>query len=149
MTIKEIFEDYEFEKPNLKPFDTVVKESPRGMMSFGKNGYVVVPDKMPLDYFNSYYGFLDDSAVGGLTFGGYLTVTDGKIRVLYLDSPSSGHEDKLSKEDHKFIDKIKPYCVRAVGFDNNHYMPNIMDAQEGVKYLSKQLKQHYLEESND
>lgn len=143
MTYKEFLEGHKLEKPDLKEFDIATVDSPNPV-SYGKNGYVVIPKSMPLDYYNDYYEFLDDSPVGGITFGGYLMIDDGDLKVSYLDSKNLGFlQPELDDEDLESIEKIKSHCIRVIGFDNQHAFPNELNAYDGAKYISSQLEQHF------
>lgn len=145
MTYTEYLKSHKLQKPDFKTFDIVIIDAP--IFGFGPNGYVVIPDEMPLNYYSDYYKFLDDSTVGGLTFSGYLFITDGETAVDILDSDDFNGLRKFSEEDKKSINEFKKHSLRVIGFDNQHYRPNEMNAVDGANYLAKQLKQHYLEES--
>ena len=147
MTYTEYLKSHKLQKPDFKTFDIVTIDAP--LAGFGPNGYVVIPDEMPLNYYSDYYQFLDDSPVGGLTFGGYLFITDGRVVVDILDSDDFNGMRKFSAEDKASLKEFKKYSLRAIGFDNQHFRTNEMNAVDGANYLSRQLKQHYLEVNND
>lgn len=121
-------------KPNLKPFDYFTH--------FGAtlNGYVVIQDEVPLDYYDDFYQSIDTTPIGGLTFGGYFTEIDGDLQVFYLDAWPTYNSNNFSKEELEAIKIIKNLSVRAIGFDTNHIWTNELGAEEGAKYLSDELK---------
>jgi len=121
-------------KPDLKPFDHFTH--------FGAtlNGYVVIPDQMPLDYYSVVYQDIDTTPIGGLTFGGYFTEINGELSCLYLDAWPTYDPNNFSKEELEAIESINKLSVRAIGFDNNHIWTNEMGAEDGAEYLSEELK---------
>ncbi|WP_125707500.1 hypothetical protein [Companilactobacillus zhongbaensis] len=142
MTYREFLQNNRLKKPDYKMFDIILKGSPNiYVQTFGRNGYVVIPDDWTLDYCSNFYGFLDDGPVGGLTFGGYITVANDELTAINLDSGNLGFFQKeLNNDDKKAIEEIKKYCVHVIGFDNQHYRPNEMDAFDGAKYIAEQLR---------
>lgn len=134
----------QIERPNLKPYDTATvymyQEYNTYRPSGYENGYIVIPDELPLDYTNKIYWELDTSNVNGLTFGGYLTKKDGKYIVLYLDAQPELFDKPLSTDEQQIVDEIKTKCVRAIGFDDNHLYFNSMSAEDGANDIAKQLK---------
>ncbi|MDI6666447.1 hypothetical protein QMA56_01855 [Leuconostoc falkenbergense] len=122
-------------KPALKPFEAFTKNGPASL-----NGYVAIPDNLPLDYFDKVYDEIDQAPIGGLTFGGYFTEINKELSAVYLDQSPFFNKSEHSDEELALIEKIKSVSVRALGFDNNHIWENEMAAAEGAEYLSKQLK---------
>lgn len=122
-------------KPVLKPFEAFTKIGPASL-----NGYVVIPDNLPLDYYDKVYEEIDQAPFGGLTFGGYFTEINKELSAVYLDQSYFFKKSEHSDEELALIEKIKAVSVRALGFDNNHIWVNEMGAAEGAEYLSKQLK---------
>lgn len=121
-------------KPTLKPFDAFTH------WGASLNGYVVVPDNFPLDYYDKIYDEIDQSPFGGLTFGGYFTEVNSELVLLYLDAWPTYDPKNFKQSDLKAIEDLKKVSVRAIGFDNHHIHENEMSAEEGAEYLSKQLK---------
>ncbi len=122
-------------KPYLKPFDTFTKWGP-----FSLNGYVVIPDDLPVDYTDEFYEQIDDGPVGGLTFGGYLTSVDGELVIILLDERAYFHDEQHTVEELHQIEQLKDRSCRVIGFDDAHFVPNELSADDGIKYLSNQLK---------
>lgn len=122
-------------KPDLKPFDTFTKWGP-----FSLNGYVVIPDNFPVDYCDYFYEQIDDGPVGGLTFGGYLTSVDGELVIILLDERAYFHDEQHTVEELHQIEQLKDRASRVIGFDDAHFVPNELSADDGAKYLSNQLK---------
>lgn len=122
-------------KPDLKPFEAFTKIGPASL-----NGYVVISDNLPLDYFDNVYDEIDQAPFGGLTFGGYFTEINKELSAVYLDQSPFFKDSEHSDEELALIEKIKGVSVRALGFDDNHIWKNEMEAAEGAEYLSKQLK---------
>lgn len=122
-------------KPNLKPFEAFTLFG-----TYSQNGYVVIPNNLPIDYFDDIYKKLDQEPYGGLTFGGYVTQIGGDLKLLYLDEYPLFNECEHSKEEINSIENIKKLCVRAIGFDDNHIWVNKMNAHDGSIFLSKQLE---------
>lgn len=111
------------EKSDLKPFDWFTL---RGPMSL--NGYAVLPPELPVDYMDDMYDKIDQSPIGGLTFGGYAFLYDDQLSIARLN-------------DSAECDPLKKLSVPVIGFDNNHIWTNELTAEEGAKYLSNLLKQ--------
>lgn len=122
-------------KPSLKPFEAFTKIGPASL-----NGYVVITDNLPLDYYDKIYEEIDQAPFGGLTFGGYFTEINNELSAVYLDQSPFFKESEHSDKELALIEKIKEVSVRALGFDDNHIWVNEMGASEGAEYLSKQLK---------
>lgn len=117
-------------KPNLKEFDYFTHLGP-----FSLNGYVVIPDDFPLDYYSDFYKSVDDGPVGGMTFGGYFTEINGELEIVY-----SGVNWATVKENEKDAEKIKKVCIRCIGFDDNHIWSIEKPGIEGAEYLADELK---------
>lgn len=126
-------------KPDLKPFSPFTLMGP-----FSLNGYVVIPDNWTLDYYDEFYQKIDDAPFGGLTFGGYIYEMDGSLHLTYLDANPFNEKQAYTKAQRDLIDKMKSKCVKAIGFDDNHIVPNQMSAADGSQYLVKQLKELWL-----
>lgn len=117
------------EKSDLKPFDYFTLF---GTMSL--NGYVVLPPELPVDYMDDIYREIDDSPIGGLTFGGYAFLQDGELAIAMLDQTPWEH----SADDD--FGPLKKLSVPIIGFDDNHIRANELSASEGAKYLSNALR---------
>lgn len=117
----------EYDKPNLKPFDTFTIFSPFG----GLNGYVVIPDDFTNDYFDDFYDQIDAGPVGGLTFGGWVSQVDGSYRLVFHGETN----EEMTKANGKSV------TLKCIGFDDAHFYPNEMDTVTGAKYIAEQLKQ--------
>lgn len=121
-------------KPDLQPFDKFTKRGP-----FSLNGYVVIPDDLPVDYTDEFYNRIDDAPVGGLTFGAYFTLINNELEPMYLDQYPYFNENNYTAEELQQIKQLKNVSIRAIGFDNSHFVPNELSADEGTKYLANQL----------
>lgn len=114
----------------LKPFDTVVKQGP-----YSINGYVVIPDDWPVDYFDTKYRDIDDGPVGGITFGGYMYFSNG-VPVLLAEM----FLDAATTKTYQLYEKFQSECVPVIGFDDNHAWPIELPGQSGADYLASELK---------
>lgn len=130
-------------KLDLKPFEAFTQMGPTSL-----NGYVVIPENFPLDYYDDIYDELDQGPFGGLTFGGYFTEIDKNLTPVYLDNHPFFKKSEYSDEELAWIEIIKSLSVRVIGFDDNHIWTNEMGAQEGSLYLSTQLKNIFVKEDN-
>lgn len=117
-------------KPKLKEFDYFTKLGP-----FSLNGYVVIPDDFPLDYYDEFYRSIDDEPIGGMTFGGYFTLINGNLEIVYR-----GVHLGTTEENEKNAEKIKDLCVRCIGFDDSQAWPIDLTGTDGAKYLANELK---------
>ena len=121
-------------KPDLKPFDTFTKWGP-----FSLNGYVVIPDNFPVDYCDDFYKQIDDSHIGGLTYGAYFTLINNELKPMQLDQHPYFNEKNCTAEELQQIEQLKNVSIRVIGFDDNHIKSNELGAEEGAKYLAAQL----------
>ena len=116
----------------LDPFD--------GFARNNGNGYVAIPNTLPLDYLNPIYKKIDIKPIGELTFEGYSWHDkNGEHHIARFDveigtSPTDVQEQTA-------LDEIKSkYVTPTLGFDNEHCDPIDLPGEEGVKYLSDQLR---------
>lgn len=116
----------------LDPFD--------GFARNNGNGYVAIPNTLPLDYLNPIYKKIDTKPIGELTFEGYSWHDkNGEHHIASFDveigtSPTDVQEQTA-------LDEIKSkYVTPTLGFDNEHCDPIDLPGEEGVKYLSDQLR---------
>lgn len=93
-------------KPALKTFEAFTKIGPASL-----NGYVVIPDNLPLDYYDKIYDEIDQSPFGGLTFGGYFTEINKGLSAVYLDQSPFFKDSEHSDEELTMIEKIKGVSV--------------------------------------
>ena len=131
-------------KPDLKPFDTFTVDEPGFNNPYRPdgytNGYIVIPNDLPIDFTDPFYQQLDTRAVQGLTISGYLTIEDGERHIYLLDA----HTDltgKIDADTQQVIDRFKAKTVPIIGFDNNHLYYNDVTAQEGATDLANQLRE--------
>jgi hypothetical protein len=126
-------------KPDLKPYDTFTLRGP-----FSQNGYIVIPDELPLNYIDKVYQQLDDNPVGGLTYGGYAFNLGTELHIDCLDQRYKALPTilgEMSEEKRILYEKYKALSVRIIGFDDSHITPNELDAEDGAKYIAEQLKE--------
>ena len=129
-------------KPDLHPFDTFTKQGP-----FSLNGYVVIPDDLPVDYTDEFYERIDDSPIGGLTYGAYFTLINNELKPMQLDQHPYFNEKNHNQKELNQIEQLKNISIRVIGFDNAHFVPNELSADEGTKYLANQLMNIYKEDA--
>lgn len=112
------------------------------------NGYVAIPDTLPLDYLDPIYNNVHTKPIGGLSFEGYSWRDKyGEHHIARFDMNPSAGSDPLSAEEQSALDEIKSkYVTPTLGFDNDHYgfygyEPIEFPGDEGVEFLSEQLRE--------
>ena len=116
---------------------------------FSDNGFVVLPDSLPVDYLDPVYKSIDTKPIGGLTYEGYAWIdAKGNIGKSRLDLDTRAIP-QLEPEEQQALQEIKDLYVSPIlGFDNNHIEPIELKGLEGARYLVKQLKQLEMDLNN-
>jgi len=116
---------------------------------FSDNGFVVLPDSLPVDYLAPVYKSIDTKPIGGLTYEGYAWIdAKGNIGKSRLDLDTRAIP-QLEPEEQQALQEIKDLYVSPIlGFDNNHIEPIELKGLEGARYLVKQLKQLEMDLNN-
>ena len=107
----------------------------------GDNGFVTLPDSLPVDYLDTIYQSIDTKPIGGLTYEGYAWIdAQGNIGKSRLDlDPRAIPQPE--PEEQQALQEIKDlYVTPVLGFDNDHIEPIELKGLEGARYLVKELK---------
>lgn len=118
----------------LDPFD--------GFARNNGNGYVAIPNTLPLDYLNPIYKKIDTKPIGELTFEGYSWHDkNGEHHIASFDVAIGALPVDEQMREQAALDEIKSkYVTPTLGFDNEHYDPIDLPGEDGVEYLSDQLR---------
>lgn len=125
----------EWETPKLNMFDSFTLLGP-----YSLNGYVVVPNDFPLNYFDDIYEVVEDNPVGGITYGGYVTLIDGELQLAGLDQQYLFTDHVFTDEQVEILKEAKTKCLPVLGFDDNHASPIQLSGLEGAEYLANELR---------
>lgn len=118
----------------LDPFDGFAKNN--------GNGYVAIPNTLPLDYLDPIYKKIDTKPIGELTFEGYSwRDKNGEYHIASFDVAIGALPVDEQMREQAALDEIKSkYVTPTLGFDNEHYDPIDLPGEDGVEYLSDQLR---------
>lgn len=113
------------------------------------NGFVTLPDSLPVDYLDPIYQSIDTKPIGGLTYEGYAWIdAQGNIGKSRLDLDTRAIP-QLDPEEQQALQEIKDlYVTPILGFDNDHIEPIELKGLEGARYLVKRLKQLVMDLKN-
>lgn len=105
------------------------------------NGFVVLPDNLPVNYLDPLYKSINTKPIGGLTYEGYawLDAADnlGKSR---LDLDPRAVPVTESEELEALAEIKKEYVSPIFGFDNDHIEAIQLKGIDGARYLAAELK---------
>lgn len=118
----------------LDPFD--------GFARNNGNGYVAIPNTLPLNYLDPIYKKIDTKPIGELTFEGYSwRDKNGEYHIASFDVAIGALPVDEQMREQAALDEIKSkYVTPTLGFDNEHYDPIDLPGEDGVEYLSDQLR---------
>ena len=118
----------------LDPFD--------GFARNNGNGYVAIPNTLPLNYLDPIYKKIDTKPIGELTFEGYSwRDKNGEYHIASFDVAIGALPVDEQMREQAALDEIKSkYVTPSLGFDNEHYDPIDLPGEDGVEYLSDQLR---------